>query len=382
MLRRFTPNWFTVGMGTGITAVVAYTQPWAPMWLQYAATALWLANIGLVALFCVLFIGRLATDGRAMREILHDPVQSMFLGAIPMAITTIVNGFVDMGQPLFGHAAIAIAEPLWLFNVALAVASAIVVPYAMFVSHDHRLDRMTGVWLMPFVPPEVVAASGGLLLPHVASLAMARALLTGSLVLWALSVPTAFLLLGLLLLRLSLHKLPPREMAISTWITLGTLGTGVMGMVGLGRSMPLLFGPVGHAMDGAAVLAALALWGFGLWWLVISVVWNCCRLAGQRWTAAHSLSIAPVPYGRAQGAVGERVWLPALGLGTGSCERRFREQARCLSTLANRGGTTSPRRRTTSPAGSAGVSRMSHRRSYPPVRRARFWLSSLPWPLS
>lgn len=272
IFRRFTPNWFTAGMGTGITAVVAYTQVGAPAWLQHGATALWLVNIVLVALLSVLFVGRLVSDPGALKDILHDPVQSMFLGAIPMAVTTIVNGFVDMGRPLFGHTALAIAGPLWLFNVALAVASAVVVPYAMFVSHDHRLERMTGVWLMPFVPPEVVAASGGLLLPHVTSHAMAQAILTGSLVLWALSVPIAFLLLGVLLLRLSLHKLPPRDMAISTWITLGTLGTGVMGMVGLGKSMPLLFGALGHAMDGAAVLVALALWGFGLWWLVISIL--------------------------------------------------------------------------------------------------------------
>lgn len=38
------------------------------------------------------------------------------------------------------------------------------------------------MWLMPFVPPEVTAASGALLLPHLGSLAVARALMAGSMV--------------------------------------------------------------------------------------------------------------------------------------------------------------------------------------------------------
>jgi C4-dicarboxylate transporter/malic acid transport protein len=269
---RVEPNWFTVGMGTGITAVAAYTLAGAPAWLRHIGVALWLANSAVVAVLSALFVLRLALERGALRRILRDPVQSMFLGAIPMALATIVNGTVDMGRPLLGPVALVLAERLWLIDVVLALASAVVVPYVMFVVHDHRLERMTGIWLMPFVPPEVAAASGGLFLPHVADRALAQALVTASLVLWAVSVPIAFLLLGVLLLRLAVHSLPPRELAVSTWITLGTLGTGMLGLIGLGGAMPLLFGPLGRAMDGASILAATALWGFGLWWLTMSLL--------------------------------------------------------------------------------------------------------------
>lgn len=272
--KRFTPNWFTVGMGTGITALGAYTMPGGPLWLKDVGTALWMVNIVLVSVFFVLFIGRCAVDPSGMRAILHDPVQSMFLGAIPMALTTVVNGFVDMGMPLFGQAAVTIAYDLWIVNVVLAVASGFVVPYIMFLSHDHRLERMTAVWLMPIVPAEVTAASGGLLIPHMTSVAFAQSMTILSMIQWALSVPIAFLILGVLFLRLVLHKLPPSEMAISTWISLGTLGTGVMGLVDLGKQMPLLFGSIGHAMYGGALLAALAMWGFGIWWFVMSVLFT------------------------------------------------------------------------------------------------------------
>jgi C4-dicarboxylate transporter/malic acid transport protein len=271
-LSRFTPNWFTTGMGTGITAIGAFLLPGGAAWLKTAATGLWLLNLVLVTVLSVLMLLRWILDRKTTETILHDPVQSMFLGAIPMAVTTVVNGFVLMGPAVFGPAAFLIAERLWLFNVGLAVASGIVVPYAMFVRHEHSLQHMTGIWLMPIVPAEVVAASGGLIIPHVHSVVAAKALVVVSLGLWAFSVPLAFLVLGVLFLRLALHRLPPREMAISTWISLGTLGTGVMGLMGIGRSLPTLFGALGTAMTGAATLGALALWGFGIWWFVMSVL--------------------------------------------------------------------------------------------------------------
>ena len=66
--------------------------------------------------------------------------------------------------------------------------------------------------------------------------------------------------------------------------------------------------------------------------------------------------------------VGVRVWLPVLGPGTGSCGCRLRKLAPAFPHPLRRGRTTSPRRRTSSVAGSANVSRIPHSRSYPPVR--------------
>lgn len=268
----FTPNWFTIAMGTGITALGAYLYPGGPAWLKYTGTILWLLNVVLVAVLLVIMLGKFALNWRGTVDLLHHPIQSMFLGAVPMALATVVNGFIDMGPSLIGPRAITAGIVLWVINVVMALASGILVPFMMFISHDHRLEKMTGIWLIPVVPSEVAAASGSVIISHIASLATARALMVLSLGLWALSVPLAFLMLGFLFLRLAVHRLPPPEMAISTWISLGTLGTGIMGLVGLGKSLPRLFGSMGHAMDGAAVLSSFALWGFGLWWLAISIM--------------------------------------------------------------------------------------------------------------
>lgn len=280
LIENFTPNWFTAGMGTGITAIGAYLLPMGNSTTQAFGTVLWLFNIFLVSLFSILTLLRLWLFPEAFKKTLHDPVQSMFFGAIPMAITTIVDGFIDMGPHLIGPVAITIALYLWYVNVAIALYSGLVIPYLMFTSHDHRLDKLTGIWLMPVVPGEVVAAAGGLLIPHFHQLVFRQELWVGSVVLWALSVPIAFLMLGFLFLRLALHNLPPKEMAISTWISLGTIGTGIIGLVGLGNDAPLAFHLLGPYIDGATVFGGLALWGFGLWWLVLSIALTVHYLRG------------------------------------------------------------------------------------------------------
>lgn len=270
LIKGFTPNWFTAGMGTGIVALDAYLLPAGPRWLQAAGTGLWFLNMALVTGLLVLMVLRAVIDPTGVKKIFSHPMQSMFFGAIPMAMTTVVNGFFDMGPHFFGASAYHVGAVLWVVNAIVALGSGFIIPFLMFINHDHELSQMTAVWLMPIVPAEVVAASSGLMLPHLSSLALQQDVFIGTVVLWAFSVPMAFLLLGTLFLRLAVHKLPPRELAISTWITLGTLGTGIMGLMMVAKDSVLVFPHIASSIAGTATLAALILWGLGLWWMVHS----------------------------------------------------------------------------------------------------------------
>lgn len=273
LIRGFTPNWFTAGMGTGILALDAYLLPHGSGLIQTIGIGLWVLNMIVVAALLVLMAMRAVVDPQGVKRIFADPMQSMFFGAIPMAITTVVNGFFDMGPRLLGLSlADHIGAILWIGNAVIALGSVFVIPFLMFVRHEHALSGMTAVWLMPIVPAEVVAASSGLMLQHVGILALQRDLFVGTIVLWSFSVPMAFLLLGTLFLRLTLHKLPPQELAISTWITLGTLGTGIMGMMMVAHDGPLVFAGLAASIAGAATLLSVVLWGLGIWWLVQSLL--------------------------------------------------------------------------------------------------------------
>lgn len=272
IVRQFTPNWFAVTMGTGVLAVALAQTPLRPL-----GEALWLVNIVLFCVFSGLYLTRWALFPREARRIFDHPVMSMFFGCAPMGLATIVNGFLIFGPDLMGPRAIAIAEALWRIDVLLAIACGLVIPLLMFTRQDHGIERMTAVWLLPIVPAEVAAASGGLLIPHLADPAVRLDVLVTSYVLWALSVPLALSILTVLVLRMALHKLPEAGMATTSWLALGPIGTGALALLVLGDAAPSVLNrgdlaALAGVFRGASLLGGLLLWGYGLWWLMMAAL--------------------------------------------------------------------------------------------------------------
>lgn len=277
IIRQFTPNWFTVSMGTGVVALIVSEFPMLKALTWQLGTGLWYFNILLFVLFSVLYGLRWAFYPHEAKQIFQHPSMSLFLGTIPMALATILNGFLKYGQPIYGDTAVQIAQTLWYADVVLALLVAWAVPFAMYRHQEHALQQMTAVWLLPIVACEVAASSGGLLLGHLAVDAHAVAILLGSYVLWGVSVLPAFAILTILMLRLVLHKLPEKELAVSSWLALGPIGTAALALLVLGHQAPTLMASLGLAQLGqlfqqAGILASLILLGFGLWWLGIAVL--------------------------------------------------------------------------------------------------------------
>ena len=277
IIRQFTPNWFTVSMGTGVVALIVSEFPMLKALTWQLGTGLWYFNILLFALFSVLYGLRWAFYPHEAKQIFQHPSMSLFLGTIPMALATILNGFLKYGQPIYGDTAVQIAQTLWYADVVLALLVAWAVPFAMYRHQEHALQQMTAVWLLPIVACEVAASSGGLLLGHLAADTHAVAILLGSYVLWGVSVLPAFAILTILMLRLVLHKLPEKELAVSSWLALGPIGTAALALLVLGHQAPTLMARLGLTQLGqlfqqAGILASLILLGFGLWWLGIAVL--------------------------------------------------------------------------------------------------------------
>ncbi len=274
-VRHFTPNWFTVTMGTGVLPLTLNQLAGGVAVVRELATGLWLLNIGLFAVFSLLYSARWIFFFDGARRIFAHPVASMFFGAVPMGLATILNGFIVFGVPLWGEPALAIAHALWWIDVAMAVACGLLIPFLMFTRQQHSIEKMTAVWLLPIVAAEVAAASGGLLVPHLAAPEAASVLFL-SYVLWAFSVPLAMSILVILILRLALHKLPERDMAVSGWLALGPIGTGALGLLLLGAAapgaLPESLHQVGGVAFGLGILGATILWGYGLWWILLAAL--------------------------------------------------------------------------------------------------------------
>ncbi|MBA1378918.1 TDT family transporter [Pseudomonas brassicacearum] len=276
-VRQFTPNWFAATMGTGVLALALAQLPGATPGLHRVAEGLWLFNILLFIVFAGLYTARWVLFFDEARRIFGHSTVSMFFGTIPMGLATIINGFLLFGVPRWGEGVLSLVEVLWWIDVAMSLACGVLIPYLMFTRQEHRIDQMTAVWLLPVVAAEVAAASGGLLAPHLADAHSQLVMLVTSYVLWAFSLPVAFSILTILLLRMALHKLPHENMAASSWLALGPIGTGALGMLLLGGDAPVIFAAnglpgIGEVASGLGLIAGITLWGFGLWWMLMALL--------------------------------------------------------------------------------------------------------------
>lgn len=277
VIRQFTPNWFTVCMGTGILSIVlAEFSLVHPIFWQLGA-GLWVFNGLLFILFSSLYGLRWLLYPLEAKQIFAHPSMSLFLGTIPMALATLINGALKYGVVLYGAAIIGVAEWLWYLDVLMAVMVAFVVPFCMFSCQRHQLQQMTAVWLLPIVACEVAAASGAVLLQHLPVTPHAVGILFGSYILWGISVFPAMLILGILFLRLALHQLPSQELAMTGWLAVGPIGTGALALLLLGEQAARVlqathFIGLGEFLHQAGVLSSLLLLGFGVWWLGIAIM--------------------------------------------------------------------------------------------------------------
>lgn len=282
LIRHFTPNWFAVNMGTGITAICLGNLPVKISFFYEMGFGLWLFNIFFFCLFLSMWLASAFFFPRIQHQALKHPVSPLFLGCLPMGLATIINGFALFGYPWLGEVALHIACHLWWLDVLLAVAVVVIVPYFMFTTQQHDLSNMTAVWLLPFVACEVAAASGGILLPSF-SPQEALSVLAVSYALWGISLPLAFAILVTLFQRLLFHKLPSKEMAATIWLPLGPTGTGALSLLTIGQGAEkLLQNNLGQfdalwahflsVLNMVDLIGALMLLGFATWWMLIALV--------------------------------------------------------------------------------------------------------------
>ncbi|RYL22733.1 TDT family transporter [Acinetobacter piscicola] len=277
VIRQFTPNWFTMTMGTGVVALILPEFPFAQEILWQGATALWQFNAFVFIVFSLVYALRWLIYPQEAKQIFSHPSMALFLGAIPMGLATVLNGFLKYGVALYGDIAIQIAQVLWFVDAILAVGIGVLVPFCMFYKQEHQLNTMTAMWLLPIVACEVTATSGGLLLAHLAAGQQAVGILFASYILWGMSVLPAFAILTILMLRLALHKLPGKELAISGWLALGPIGTGALALLVLGAQAPQVLAYIqleqlGVFFKNAGIVASFILLGFGVWWFAIAVL--------------------------------------------------------------------------------------------------------------
>ncbi|KAF2011443.1 C4-dicarboxylate transporter/malic acid transport protein-like protein [Aaosphaeria arxii CBS 175.79] len=278
IVQNFIPSWFAVTMGTGIVSILLYTL--STMYTRFETplrilSIVWFfANIVLFTTFLVISVLRHVLYPATWTLMIQHPVQSLFLGTIPMGFATIVNMFTLVCVPYLGGASAQIAWAMWWIDVVASVACCFGLPFQMMTKHQTKHETMTAAWLLPVVAPIVAAASGAVVASVLPDPQHALWTIITSYVLWGTGVPLAFVVIVIYFHRLAVYKLPPQEVIVSVFLPLGPMGQGSYGLMALGKEAMRVFPLTNtlHPMAGDFLFvmgfaAGLVMWGFGLVWL-------------------------------------------------------------------------------------------------------------------
>ena len=195
-----------------------------------------------------------------------------------MALATIINMIVFVCVPAWGNWAAQLAWALWWIDVVLATSTCVYLPFVLMYIHDTQLLSMTAAWLLPIVSTIVAAASGGIVAAVLPNPQHALWTVIVSYVLWGMGISLAMVVLVMYFHRLTVHKLPPREVIVSVFLPLGPLGQGGFAVQQLGKVAKDLFPETHSLIPGAGdvlysmgFIVALVLWGYALAWLFFAL---------------------------------------------------------------------------------------------------------------
>ncbi|HUX22125.1 MAG TPA: tellurite-resistance/dicarboxylate transporter [Spirochaetia bacterium] len=259
VIRTFAPSWFASVMGTGALALglFSYGSSFHP--LVTAGKILFIVNIILFVILLVPWTLRWILYPKETLADLHHPVMANFFPTVSAGLIVLALDFIVIGQNF------ELGAILWAIGSVVTIFFSILTPYFMFTSTSTRLDHMNPGFFIPPVALLVIPLGGGLLLPHLSANLVPIVVLFNFFGLGA----GFFLYLALLaitLYRFILHEPLPAALAATVWINLGPLGAAAVGLINIAKATPFI------TMKEPYFVAALLIWGFALWWLMMAVV--------------------------------------------------------------------------------------------------------------
>lgn len=271
-LQNFGPNWFASVMGTGIVATAGVTLPVHIPGMRVFSHIVWVVAAVLLVVLIVTVTVQWARHPTVARSHARNPQMTHFYGAAPMALMTVGAGALLIGKDLIGgRIAVDLAWVLWTAGTLGGLFTAATIPYLMFTQLNVEPDAAFGGWLMPVVPPMVSAATGALLIPHMAAGAGRTTMLYGCYAMFGLSLIAALVIIAMIWSRLALYGTSGTTRVPTLWIVLGPLGQGITAAGLLGANAALAVPPqLADGMNVFAVLFGVPVWGFAVLWIALA----------------------------------------------------------------------------------------------------------------
>ena len=268
-------------MGTGIVSLLFIAIPWQADWLYWISVFFFGLNTLLFTCAFSVSIIRYAVYPEIWKVMIEDSVNSLFLGTIPMGFATLIDAWCTLCIPYWGPWAATFAWVCWIIDAVVAVAVTISLSVLLIsASHRQALDRITAAQLLPIAASIVCAGTGSRVAQNLPDPERALSTVIVCYVLWGMATPLAMTVLVMYYTRLALHKLPPREVVVSSFLPLGPLGMGGYTITNLGIVCRTVFPqtkfldevPIaGDIFYVVGVFTALMMWAFGITWLCFAL---------------------------------------------------------------------------------------------------------------
>lgn len=281
VVRNFSPSWFSVTMGTGIVSLLFITIPFQARWLYWLSVVFFCLNVILFSLAFSISVLRYTLYPEIWTVMIQDPNNSLFLGTIPMGFATLVESWIFLCCPYWGPWSVTFAWVCWMIDSVVSVLVTVSLPFLLISQkHQQTLDRITAAQLLPIAATIVASGTGSEIAEILPNAQHALGTLIASYVMWGIATPLAMTVLVMYYQRLAIHKLPPREIIVSSFLPLGPLGMGGYTIMYLGKVSRDVFPKVeffhnlavaGDIVYIMGVFIALIMWGFGFTWLVFAL---------------------------------------------------------------------------------------------------------------
>jgi C4-dicarboxylate transporter/malic acid transport protein len=266
------PNWFASVMGTGIVATAGAAVPVHVPGLRAFAEVVWVIAAVLLAVLLVVVGGHWLRHPTVARQHVRNPQMAHFYGAPPMALMTVGAGALLVGADLVGaRIAVDLDWVLWTAGTLAGLFTAVRIPFLMFTQYDVEPDAAFGGWLMPVVPPMVSAATGAMLLSHVAAGTGRATMLYGCYAMFGLSLVASLNIIAMIWSRLTLYGTSGTARVPTLWIVLGPLGQSITAAGLLGAAAAIAVDhDTADSLNAFAILYGVPVWGFAVLWIALA----------------------------------------------------------------------------------------------------------------
>ncbi|CUA77277.1 Sulfite efflux pump SSU1 [Trichophyton rubrum] [Rhizoctonia solani] len=284
-IKDFTPAWFAVVMGTGAVSGLLHSFPYGhkPVLHAFGAGML-LFNVILLFVFLGFAITRYVRHPEVFKAMLLHPLQCLYVGCLPMGFATIINALLNLRDDYFPESRtfVYVLWGLWWFDIAVGIPAYFLMLYTMISRHEHSIETLNPVWILPTITLIVPSTTGALLAEALIPYSTTHTIIgvfvsAGTL---ALGLGLAVMLMVLYLLRLITHGVA-KNLIAAKFIPVGPCGQAGSAFIVLGQVTAKLAENKARQsvlLDAAQPLALLGfaaayfLWTFGIWWVVLSAV--------------------------------------------------------------------------------------------------------------